>query len=497
MTTVNKNKEEKSKARVLIYIISYNHETLLTKVLERIPESLASHPSATFDILISEDCSKDNTFRVGYDFLKSYQKFPTTILSNPVNLGFGGNQKLGYHYAIKKGYDFVILLHGDGQYAPELLPELIEPLLAGQAQAVFGSRMMNPKQALKGGMPYYKWVGNKILTRLENLIVGGNLSEWHSGLRLYSVDALKKIPFNYNSDYFDFDTDIIIQFIGSNFVIKEIPIPTFYGDEVCSVNGVSYAIKIVFSCLLFKAQDLGIFFHPKFYLRERYEVERSRSEFDSSVSRIAKKVSGVKGRILVVNEGDRLELVRELEKRGQQVLSLLPTDDFAQVLQKYDDLEYVIFLDTLESVPNAEAILQVLHGLPNAQNLKFMAVGANIGFFLVRVMLLIGQFNYGVRGILDFRHRRFFTFNSIKKLLIQHGFCVTNIGGIPVPFSLAVKSTFFANFLSKVNRLLLRLFPSLFAYQYVIEFTSLPNLEQLLISAKSNTDNLIASIKEE
>jgi glycosyltransferase involved in cell wall biosynthesis len=485
-----------NKARVLIYIISYNHETLLTKVLDRIPDSLVTHPLAVFEILISEDCSKDDTFRVGYDFLKKYKKLPTTILSNPVNLGFGGNQKLGYHYAIEKGYDFVILLHGDGQYAPELLPELIEPLLKGEAEAVFGSRMLNPKDALLGGMPRYKWIGNKILTKIENFIVGGQLSEWHSGLRLYSVKALKKIPYIYNSDYFDFDTDIIIQFIGSNFRIKELPIPTFYGDEVCSVNGVRYGLKIILSCLLFRAQDLGIFFHPKFYLRERYEGEFSRADFNSSVTQIIDIVRNVEGKILVICENDRQELVRELKKLPITIISVSPNEDFSELLKAHVDLKYVIFLDTLESVPNTEHVLKAFHESNYLQDLKFIAVGANIGFCLIRLMLLLGQFNYGVRGILDFRHRRFFTFSSIKRLLVDHGFKISHIGGIPVPFRLALKNEATANFLSKLNSLLIKIAPSLFSYQYLIEFSPLPNLKQLLVSAKSNTDDLIAKIAE-
>ena len=113
--------------------------------------------------------------------------FKITVLYNPVNQGYGGNQKIGYHYAIERGFDFVALLHGDGQYAPEFLPALIEPLLKGEADAVFGSRMMNKRDALKGGMPLYKFVGNRILTSIQNRVLGANLTEFHSGYRVYSV----------------------------------------------------------------------------------------------------------------------------------------------------------------------------------------------------------------------------------------------------------------------------------------------------------------------
>ena len=104
-----------------------------------------------------------------------------------------------------------MLLHADGQYAPELLPQIVEPLDRGEADAVFGSRMMVPRQALRGGMPLYKYVGNKILSTFENRVVGTDLTEWHSGYRAYSVEALRVIPFEDNSDDYDFDTGIILQ----------------------------------------------------------------------------------------------------------------------------------------------------------------------------------------------------------------------------------------------------------------------------------------------
>ena len=138
--------------------------------------------------------------------------------------------------AIEDGLDIVVLLHGDGQYAPELLPEMVAPLLDGRADAVFGSRMLEPGRAREGGMPAYKYLGNRILTKVENTIAGMELSEWHSGYRAYSVAALEDVPFIKNSNAFDFDTEIILQFKEAGKQITEIPIPTYYGDEICYVN---------------------------------------------------------------------------------------------------------------------------------------------------------------------------------------------------------------------------------------------------------------------
>ena len=117
-----------------------------------------------------------------------------TVLRTPFNRGYGGNQKLGYLHAIEQGFDYVVLLHGDGQYAPEYLPQIVNALGEDEPDALIASRMINRRDALRGGMPLYKWVGNQVLTAVENRMLGSDLSEFHSGYRAYKVDALRSIP---------------------------------------------------------------------------------------------------------------------------------------------------------------------------------------------------------------------------------------------------------------------------------------------------------------
>ena len=188
--------------RLLIFIVAYNAQTTIEKVLGRIPRSLHSE---NVEVLIIDDSSKDDTFRNGVRFQRQNSAFKITVLRTPENQGYGGNQKLGYRYAIDNGFDIVALVHGDGQYAPEKLPELIAPLVAGEADAVFGSRMINRRAARKGGMPLYKWIGNQVLTGFQNRLLGTSLSEFHSGYRLYSTAALAQIPFEKNTSDFHFE----------------------------------------------------------------------------------------------------------------------------------------------------------------------------------------------------------------------------------------------------------------------------------------------------
>ena len=183
----------REKPRLLIFIVAYNAEKTIERVLARIPAVLREQYET--EVLIIDDASGDRTFARSHTASKDTGNlFPITALFNPVNQGYGGNQKLGYHYAITQGFDFVALIHGDGQYAPECLPQLLEPLRQGEAAAVFGSRMLKPADARRGGMPLYKFVGNRILTTIENKLLGSSLSEFHSGYRIYSTAALQAIP---------------------------------------------------------------------------------------------------------------------------------------------------------------------------------------------------------------------------------------------------------------------------------------------------------------
>ena len=230
------------KKKCLIYVVCYNHEKFILKTLERIPQILSEYYD--IEILVANDKSKDKTLEETKKFSTKYFKY--NIISLYKNLGYGGNQKIGYYYSILNNFDYVVLLHGDGQYAPEYLPDILNKFEEkDKISAVFGSRMLEKGSALKGGMPLYKFVGNKILTFAQNFLLDVKLSEFHSGYRAYRVESLKKIFFQKNSDGYSFDTEIIIQLILNKLKIKEISIPTFYGDEISYVNGFKYAAQIM------------------------------------------------------------------------------------------------------------------------------------------------------------------------------------------------------------------------------------------------------------
>jgi glycosyltransferase involved in cell wall biosynthesis len=229
--------------KIGILVVAYNAQSTLRDTLVRIPPAVMAKID---EIFVFDDASPDNTAAVGREVLKEeFHEGKLSIYRNDVNLMYGGNQRRGYQYAMQRGMDIVVLLHADGQYAPEVMQELLTPLETGKAEMVMGSRMMIPGEARRGNMPLYKFVGNKILTWCENNLAGTDLSEFHSGYRAYSVAALRNIPLDQMTTNWHFDTQIILEFLKQSYRIVEVPIPTYYGDEICHVNGVPYAAHCI------------------------------------------------------------------------------------------------------------------------------------------------------------------------------------------------------------------------------------------------------------
>ena len=237
------------KEKILIFIPAYNVEKKITKVLNKIPKIVFN--KYNIKILVIEDNSSDKTLSVIKKVIKKKSgKIKIYLIVNKKNKGYGGVQKIAFNYAIKKNFKYVIMLHGDNQYPANKILLLIKPLLTNKYDAVFGSRMINSINALKGGMPLYKYLGNIALTFFQNLVLSSNLSEFHSGYRSYKVSSLKKIKFKSNTNDFHFDTEIIIQFLKNNLKIKEIAMSTHYGDEISHLKSIPYGLNIVRSTLV-------------------------------------------------------------------------------------------------------------------------------------------------------------------------------------------------------------------------------------------------------
>lgn len=469
--------------KIGILIVAYNAATTLNKVLDRIPENVYEEID---EIAVFDDASKDNTYMVsvGYKEIKQLDKLH--IYLNDKNLGYGGNQKKGFKYFADKGFDAVVLLHGDGQYAPEILQDMYKPITDGEADVVLGSRMMTKYGgALKGGMPFYKYMGNRILSVFQNRKLKMNLTEFHSGYRAYSVQGLSKLNLVNTTDDFHFDTQIIIKAHHNNLRIIEIPIPTYYGDEICYVNGMKYARNIFSTTNEYintikgkrKSEAYSEFYTP--YPLKLYPYSSHKFVID-----ILNKKDNQ--RILDVGCGDGL-FAEHISDRNYKVgVDFIPESGNTQKnfkkffqfdlnrglpeeLNSEEKFDYILFLDILEHLLDYEKLLidakkylnkdgKIIISLPNFVNIY------------VRLNILIGRVPLADKGILDRTHLHLFTHKIIRKLLKKNNYNIVQQKVTPIPVIEILPDVFKKNIGYVLNFILYMktvIFKRILGYQFI------------------------------
>jgi glycosyltransferase involved in cell wall biosynthesis len=466
--------------RIGILIVAYNALTTLSKVLKRITPEVWRNVE---QVVVFDDASKDETYElaVGIQTMADVPKL--RVLKNQQNLGYGGNQKAGYRYFIEQGFDIVVMLHGDAQYAPELLSHLYAPLVRGEADAVFGSRMMKDYGGpLKGGMPLYKYAGNRVLTAIENKALGLNLTEFHSGYRAYNLNALRQIRLDNITDDFHFDTEIIIKLHHQNFRIKEVPIPTFYGNEICRVDGFRYAKDVLRAVYRYTCTTRAVRSYPEY---EEYFVPHAIKRSPYSSHFYAFRLTGRGQQVLEIGCRDG-SFGAELAAAGNRVTGIdghphVPISAGYQNVVAADlesgdvdlpagSFDRILLLDAIEHLRDPRPLLDTCCRLLADRGRAIVAVPNTVNL-TVRLMVLFGKFRYSNRGILDWSHLRFFTRASAKELLTKHGFRVTARHYTIMPIERIVPlggQSKLLRGLSSLLRFVTRLLPGLLAYEIVL-----------------------------
>jgi 2-polyprenyl-3-methyl-5-hydroxy-6-metoxy-1,4-benzoquinol methylase len=467
--------------RIGILVVAYNAASTLASVLDRIPKEFRSRITQVF---VCDDASDDSTYLVGLGYKQVANDLPLTVIRHRENLGYGGNQKAGYRLAIEHELDIIVLLHGDGQYAPECLEDIIAPLERGECDAVLGSRMMVKGDARKGGMPLYKYVGNRILTRFENALLGTSLSEFHSGYRAYSVKALASIPFDRNSDGFNFDTQVIIQLVDSGKKIIEVPIPTYYGDEICYVNGLRYARDVAGDVVRYRLSKLGFMNDQLGGVTEDYAIKERQESSHAVILGWLERMPPCRVLDLGCSSGLLASRVRE---RGHHVTGadVLEHPDVRHRVDRFvradldqglpeellalGPFDVVLAADVLEHLREPSRLLEQL-GSVLADDGVLMTSVPNFAHWYARIRTALGLFDYDQRGVLDRGHVRFFTRRSFRMLLRDAGFSITRLETTGLPVEVLTRGGGRAvRTLRRLDRLAVAMRPTLFGYQFVCQ----------------------------
>ncbi|MDI6767668.1 MAG: glycosyltransferase family 2 protein [Bacteroidota bacterium] len=223
--------------KVIVVMPAYNAERTLEPTIKDIP------PNIVDEIILVDDASTDNTVEIA-------KKLGLTVVRHDMNRGYGANQKTCYKLALEHGADIIVMIHPDYQYDSRLTPYMVGLLKEGFLDVLLGSRIRTRKEVLAGGMPLYKYIANRMLTFVENICTGMNLSEWHTGFRAFTREVLETIPWENNSDDFVFDSQMLVQCVAFGVRIGEIPVPVRYHDSASSINwkrSIKYGVLTLFT----------------------------------------------------------------------------------------------------------------------------------------------------------------------------------------------------------------------------------------------------------
>jgi len=508
----------KMPSRVLVYVVAYEAEKHLEELFERIPAELFNRQDIHF--LVSDDASTDNGVFVLKEWLIEHDVRNVTILQNNTNQGYGGNQKIGFRLAIESNFDYLILLHGDGQYAPELLPTFIEVSTQSSPDVILGSRLHSKRAALNGGMPLYKLVGNRLLTRFQNAMTGWSIDEYHTGYRAYSTKFLRKVPFELNSNEFHFDTEILLQAAHVNAAVEQIPIPTHYGKEICRVPGLKYAWDVFTATTQYKMHQMGMLCSLKLrnLSSDRY-CDKTLNKYSSHSLAVRLLKRNAAKRVLDIGCGPGY-VSTCCKTEGMFVTGVDISSPAAESVDEFfecnleqqplpvdcSSYDSIVMLDVIEHLSDPEQFLldlreasstispQVDSGDP-AQQLetqhfekptvdrpKLFLSTPNIAFAAIRLNLLLGRFNYAERGILDITHKRLFTKKSLVNMLQECGYDIEKVHPVGVPFE-AVMESKIGRWLGVTANLFAKIWPSLFAFQFLVECRAKPGVRETLSRA--------------
>ena len=474
--------------RVLVLIVDCDADRRLEGLLGRLPRELLESDSCHL-LVVGDDEARGAAD--GPDWLRERGFADGTVLHAPIELGPGGRRKLGYRYALDSGFDLVVQLPGDDSYGPELLPAILESLEGTGAGLVLGTRTGG---AGNGG------TGHRLLTGLQDLLTGRSLSDYGSGCRGLSRDLLRSVPFEIATNDGHFDTELLLQALTVGARVEEIDVSAHVDAEAAAGTGRSAAAELA-STIVYRMHHLGMLCSLK---HRDLGTPRYRSKSSVPYSSHARAL----GLVARESPATLLDLgcgpghvAKRCEELGVRVTGIDREPPLPDSMSEFHlaDLEHpplpvdalaydmVLLLDVIEHLANPEELLLAVRNSsrqPAAEaGTRLILTTPNVAFAAVRLNLLVGRFNYAERGILDITHKRLFTRRSLLATLEDCGYRVDRLEGIGVPFGAVFRGRW-ARPAGALSDLLARLWPGLFAFQFLAVCRPLPGVRQLLDASR-------------
>jgi SAM-dependent methyltransferase len=473
--------------RVLALILTHNAEPSIRSVMDQIPAPLLNSEEIHF--LVLDDASEDMGVEAALSWVAERNVTNFTVLRNGVNQGYGGNQKLGFRLAIDCAFDFAVVLHGDGRYSPTFLQEIIDGWRRTAADVV-----INPST--------YETVGSRSLTRLQSLLTGESLAEYHAGQRGYTTAFLRSVPFDINTNDFHFDTEVLLQAFHTRSKVVELKLPRGHRKQRRQI-GLKYAYDVLKATLQFRLQQRGMFCSLKYpSIDGTHYADKTRIPYSSHRMALELVQAINPRRVLDIGCGAGF-VARECEKAGASVTGLDKSPPQPDAMSEFisagldddswpvniSDYDLVLLLDVIEHLNEPEQFLIRLR--ESYASLRGTAPGPppvilstpNVAFVTVRLNLLLGKFPYAERGILDVTHRRLFTRGSLLRMLVDCGYQIEKVLPVPVPFD-TVFDGWLGPPLTRLSRVLCAVWPRLFAFQFMVLCRPRPGARQLLTESE-------------
>lgn len=488
----------------MILVLAFNAEKSIRNLLSELLPFVIENPQN--EILIIDDASPDKTFEMATSWVSTTNAKNIHIFKNRIQHGYGANQKVGFRYSIDHGFSFIVIHQSHFSISPEIYKTLIAPFsIDNKIDGVLGFC-----EGFSNDDVFTRLIASGV-NFLQDKLSKTNHLDWRSPLRAYRTSALTHIAFELNANKEQFDSEVVLQLINNKSIISSVPVDMSGKLRNSASLDVGTLFSHIKATLKFWLQKFHLFydirFHPELVLLDKKEndhgfVYEEKFSSNSPHSAVCENQDLIRDGSSVLDLGcstgyvaNKLIQDKNCTVVGVDILPLSPSkrtsfeyhelnfeSDHEQLVKILEKQPYdaILLLDVLEHLSFPELFLLRIYRAHLKKNPKVIVSTGNVAFVVVRLMLLLGQFNYGAKGILDITHKRLFSRRTFKNLLEQTGFTITKVRYFPFPFGALGFSGGIASIFEKINLVLIDIAPSLFSYQIMFETVPLERPEKTL-----------------